>query len=83
MRIHLRLDSANPHHITQTLFIDGANCGTLRMTTGEYQIFGVALKMGAEQLPDHMAPSIESDKIGWDSEGEFAKPGTPECVRIE
>lgn len=83
MRIHLRLDKVTPPHIHQTLFIDGGNCGTLTMRTDEYQIFRTVLRQGAKQLPEHMAPTIEFDKIGWDSEGEFAKPGTPECVRTE
>jgi hypothetical protein len=70
-------------HIRQTLFIDGGNCGTLTMRTTEYHMFGTVLKQGAKQLPEQTAPSIEIDKIGWNSEGEFAKPGTPECVRTE
>jgi|GEM_PF-5372890 len=31
MKIHLRADSANGEHTTFTVFMNGANCGQLRM----------------------------------------------------
>lgn len=72
MRLHLRLDSVTPEHIRQTVFFEGANCGTLCMRHGEYQLFGVALKMGADRMQGHLI--IEIDDIGYDDRGEFAMP---------
>jgi hypothetical protein len=54
MRVKMRVDSYNGHHVVATLFAgEGdtlANIGTLRMHTGEYQLIGVALSLGAKQM---------------------------------
>jgi hypothetical protein len=53
MRVKMRVDSYNGHHVVVTFFAgEGtlANIGTLCMHTGEYQLIGCALSMGAERM---------------------------------
>ena len=72
MRLRLRLDSITPKHIVQTLFIDGRNCGTIVLDHGEYQLFGAALLLGAQQMKGHLV--VEIDPVDHDSDGHFAMP---------
>ena len=71
-RLHLRLDSVNHVHIRETLFFNGANCGQLCFNHGEYQIFGAALLLGAEQTRGNL--EVTTDKIAHDENGEFCMP---------
>jgi hypothetical protein len=72
MKLHLRLDHVNSSHIHQTVFFNGANCGTLNLRHGEYQILGAALLLGSEQMKDHL--KLEIDPISHNSDGEFTMP---------
>ena len=81
MKLHLRLDAVNDAHIYQTVFIDGQKAGNLVLRPGDYQVLGAALLIAAERMAGHFAVTL--DPIGWTKDGEFAKPGTPECVRQE
>ena len=58
MKLKLRVDSANSKHVHMTVFsrdsFDSgdtlANCGSLCMSPGEYQLFAVALSLGSERM---------------------------------
>ena len=78
MRLHLRLDHVTPVHIIQTVFVDGANCGTLTLDVGQYQTFGAALLLGAAQMRGHLI--VEIDPISHDAEGNFAMPKPNDTV---
>lgn len=58
--IKVRVDSANDRHVRVTMFTGEtghtlANAGQLCLNTGEYQLFSVALSMGAEQMQNHLS----------------------------
>jgi len=72
-RLHLRLDAVTPVHITQSVFFDGAHCGTLTLDHGQYQLFGAALLLGAECMQGRL--TVETDRISHDREGNFKMPG--------
>lgn len=71
MRMKLRIDSINPRHVHLSVFSDPSirNTGTfallgkLIMTTGEYQNFGIALIMGAEQMKGRFVMMPEDPKF--------------------
>lgn len=72
MRIHLRLDKVQPEHITQTLFINGGNCGELIMRHDEYGAFRTMLILGADKMRKRCTLNI--DKINHVKGGNFAMP---------
>lgn len=49
MRLHLREDSRNPKHTRLTLFINGANCGSLCLDTADADDFKKVVETGAAQ----------------------------------
>lgn len=69
MRLHLRLDAVSNTHITESVFVDGALAGTLCFRHGEYQLFGAALLMGANQTHGDLV--VEMDPITFDEKGNF------------
>ena len=48
MKLHLRFDSSNEAHTRCTVFMNGANCGQLCMTTAEALAFHDTFAFGAE-----------------------------------
>jgi len=53
MNIHLRLDQVTGEHTHFTVFVSGANCGTLCMRSNEFQQFKALLFAGAQNNFDH------------------------------
>ena len=46
MKIHVRFDDSNERHTRLTLFIGGANCGTLALPTTDIVNFCLMLRNG-------------------------------------
>lgn len=80
MNLHLRLDCVKGH-ITQTMFLDGANAGKLVMAPGEYQVFGAALLLAAKHMPAHL--TVKIDPIGWTADGRFTMPDSQDCETVQ
>lgn len=64
--IKVRVDSANEEHVRVTLFAGNtgqtlANIGQLCLSVGQYQLFGCALAMGAEQMKRHLTVETDED----------------------
>lgn len=78
MHLHMRLDSVSDRgeddddYIHETMIIDGREVGQLKLRIGEYQLFGAALGMGADQTRGHL--KVTNDPIGRDEEGNFKMP---------
>ena len=67
MKIHLRVNSSNPRHTRFTVFMNGANCGTLVMTNEEFEKFRDLLRRGAGDIIDLNASGViytEEDRRG-------------------
>jgi hypothetical protein len=58
MKIHLRVNSTNPRHTRFTVFMNGANCGTLVMTNEEFEKFRDLLRRGAGDRVDLNASGV-------------------------
>ena len=81
MDMYFRLDQVTPAHIKQTLFIDGANCGTITLGHREYEMFGAILKTATEQGQRKI--TFRYDKIAWDTQGRYITPTTRTIIRIQ
>ena len=56
-KIHLRADSANGTHTRITVFMNGANCGTLCMTEEEAVFFHHVIGMSTYSKPGEVISS--------------------------
>ena len=66
MTIHFRIDASYARHSHFTVFVGGANCGTLRMRTDELVHFFMIFRHGLSPTMDHYR---ESGKL-WTPEEE-------------
>ena len=76
MHVHMRLDEVNDSegigHIVETVIIDGKEVGQLRLTTGQYQLFGAALGLGSDLTRGHLR--VTHDPIAFGEDGNFKMP---------
>lgn len=57
MKIHYRFDSTDGHHTRATIFVNGANCGSLCMSPDEADWFYLVLDIGCSALsPESLTP---------------------------
>lgn len=69
MKVHLRCDQFNIKHATVTLFLNGANCGQLKVTVAESIWLCHILHKGCESLsPEGKIP------FEFVSSGDFPHP---------
>lgn len=62
--IHLRADSANGFHTTFTVFMNGANCGTLTMREEEAIYFHHCISFSTYSKPGEVITSGKWEKEG-------------------
>ena len=81
MRMKLRIDQINSQHVHLSVFSDPsvnnngtfAHLGRLIMGIGEYQNFGCALGLGADQMKGHFVLMSEDPKFREWTEKEVEK----------
>ena len=61
MTVHLRFDGSNQTHTLATLFVDGANCGQLRLLNVEAIWLHHILDKGCDVLSH--SPDVSGDEI--------------------
>lgn len=51
MRLHIKIDDENEVHTKITIFIDGANCGQLCLSSGDWPVVKNVLSEGTMLIP--------------------------------